>query len=196
MAKQEVPSTRPRLIPYNNEIYIDYGDDMSLVCREHMMRVDELEKPAPSGVVFGEPTELPMVRCLEGPHRIFLDKTPSAIRKLLSRRLDSKKYQEAEIFDIDGYLVPASKEKQLKTKGSEYAITAQVKKSDKKGEQIVIYVGKKGIQGKSQIFVDPKYGKLTFDQNDINPKDIFVKLEATFRDGAKASIERPDRNDE
>ena len=196
MAKQEVHRTRPRLIPYNNEIYIDYSDGMSLVCREHMMKADELVKPTTLGVGFEDPVELPMVRCLEGPHKIFLDKTPSAIRKLLSRRLDSKKYQEAEIFDIDGYLVPASKEKQLKARGSEYAITAQVKKSDKKGEQIVIYVGKKGIQGKSQIFVDPKYGKLTFDQNDISPKDIFVKLEATFRDGSNATIKSPDGSDE
>ena len=67
--------------------------------------------------------------------------------------------------------------------------------SEKKGEQIVIYAGKKGAKGKSQIFIDPTHGKITFDQNDINPKDVFVKIEATFRDGSKASIKAADNRD-
>ena len=67
--------------------------------------------------------------------------------------------------------------------------------SEKKGEQIVIYAGKKGAKYKSQIFIDPKHGKITFDQNDINPKDVFVKIEATFRDGSKASIKAADNRD-
>ena len=135
------------------------------------------------------------LKCPEGPHIIVLDRTPGEIREYIRRKIESKKYQEAKYFDIDGYLVPASKEAKVKTESGDYFVTTQVMNSEKKGEQIVIYAGKKGAKYKSQIFIDPKHGKITFDQNDINPKDVFVKIEATFRDGSKASIKAADNRD-
>lgn len=179
----------PKLIPYG-PIFFDYHDNLSAVCGEHKIKIDR--------EYYRQDIQTTVLNCedLESPHAITLRGDIDDIRRAISLRISSKKYQEAEIFDIDGYLVPASKEKQIKTKSSEYSITSQVKKSEKKGEQIVIYVGKKGVKGKSQIFVDPTYGKLTFDQNDITPKDIFVKIEAEFRDGSKATIEGPATGDQ
>jgi len=128
-------------------------------------------------------------RCLEGPHEIQFAGHVDNIRELISRRIASKRYQEAEYFDIDGYLTPASKEAQAKTKSGEYFVKAQIKSSEKKGDQVVIYAGKKGQKDKSQIFVDPKHGKLTFDQNNINPRDIFTRIEAKFRDGSTVTMD-------
>jgi len=177
--------TTPELIPYGEEIFLDYKDNMAIICKEHRMEVDELVQWDNLSM---EKVPIPKVRCLEGPHEIHLDRIPSEIRKHISRKINSKTYQEAKIFDIDGYLVPASKEVQSKDATSDYFVIAQVK-SNKKGEQVVIYAGKKGEKNKSQIFIDPKNAKMTFDQNDVNPSDIFVKFEATFRNGSKTTIE-------
>ena len=178
---------KPKLIPYGNNIFFDYHDNMAVICREHMEKTDFKFHRQDLGYSFFE--------CLEGPHEIILNDSVDRIRERILRRLESKRYQEAEYLDIDGYLTPASKESQVKTKSGVYSITAQIKNSDKHGEQIVIYAAKKGIKGKSQIFIDPSYGKLTFDQNDVSPKDIFTKLEATFRDGSEVKMSSPNEND-
>lgn len=135
---------------------------------------------------------------LDNPHEIILGGNIDYIRESILRRIGSKKYRDAEYFDIDGYLVPASKEAKVKTKSGDYFITAQVMNSKKKGEQIVIYAGKKGLEDKkdrTQILVDPSSGKLSFDQHDMNPRDLFVKIEATFRDGSRATIDDGVKNE-
>ena len=179
---------QPELVSYGEDILLDRNDNMTIICAKHKLVVDEeIEYDG-----FGSPMPTMNLECLEGPHTIVLDRTPGEIREYIRRKIESKKYQEAKYFDIDGYLVPASKEAKVKTESGDYFVTTQVMNSEKKGEQIVIYAGKKGAKYKSQIFIDPKHGKITFDQNDINPKDVFVKIEATFRDGSKASIKAAD----
>mgnify|MGYP000964410288 FL=1 len=182
---------QPELVSYGEDILLDRNDNMTIICAKHKLVVDEeIEYDG-----FGSPMTTMNLECLEGPHTIVLDRTPGEIREYIRRKIESKKYQEAKYFDIDGYLVPASKEAKVKTESGDYFVTTQVMNSEKKGEQIVIYAGKKGAKYKSQIFIDPKHGKITFDQNDINPKDVFVKIEATFRDGSKASIKAADNRD-
>ena len=182
---------QPELVSYGEDILLDRNDNMTIICAKHKLVVDEeIEYDG-----FGSPMPTMNLECLEGPHTIVLDRTPGEIREYIRRKIESKKYQEAKYFDIDGYLVPASKEAKVKTESGDYFVTTQVMNSEKKGEQIVIYAGKKGAKYKSQIFIDPKHGKITFDQNDINPKDVFVKIEATFRDGSKASIKAADNRD-
>jgi hypothetical protein len=182
---------QPELVSYGEDILLDRNDNMTIICAKHKLVVDE--KFDYSDLYDPKPTK--NLECPEGPHTIVLDRTPREVKEYIRRKIESKKYQEAKYFDIDGYLIPASKEAKVKTKSGEYFVTTQVMNSEKKGEQIVIYAGKKGTKGKAQIFIDPTHGKITFDQNDINPKDIFVKIEATFRDGSKASIKAADNRD-
>ena len=182
---------QPELVSYGEDILLDRNDNMTIIWAKHQLVVDE-EREYDE---YYNSKPIMKLKCPEGPHIIVLDRTPGEIREYIRRKIESKKYQEAKYFDIDGYLVPASKEAKVKTESGDYFVTTQVMNSEKKGEQIVIYAGKKGAKYKSQIFIDPKHGKITFDQNDINPKDIFVKIEATFRDGSKASIKAADNRD-
>jgi len=92
--------------------------------------------------------------------------------------------QDWDLVDIDGTLTPVTKKEKIGK--NEYFCTAQVRDS-KRGPQIVIYAGKKG-SGKSQIFITPEERRLSFDQNDINPADIFAKITAEFSDGTKHTI--------
>ena len=129
-------------------------------------------------------------RCPENNHIIKLKQTLGEDQKYISRKIESKKYQDSKLINIDEYLIPVSREIEKEINNTDYFITAQIKNSEKRGEQVVIYAGKKGAKDKSQIFIDPKNSKMTFDQNDINPSEIFAKFEATFRDGSKTTIEK------
>ena len=93
-----------------------------------------------------------------------------------------------DLVDIDGTLTPVTKKEKIGS--DEYFCTAQVRDS-KRGPQVVIYAGKKG-SGKSQIFVTPEERRLSFDQSDINPADVFTRITAEFCDGTKHTITRKD----
>ena len=125
---------QPELVSYGEDILLDRNDNMTIICAKHKLVVDEeIEYDG-----FGSPMPTMNLECLEGPHTIVLDRTPGEIRKYIRRKIESKKYQEAKYFDIDGYLVPASKEAKVKTESGDYFVTTQVMNSEKKGEQIVI----------------------------------------------------------
>ena len=92
------------------------------------------------------------------------------------RSLDRKDY---EIVDIDGALTPVTKKESIKK--TDYFLTTQIRES-KRGPQVVIYAGIKGQKEKSQIFITPEERRLSFDQKDINPADLFAKITAEFND--------------
>lgn len=99
----------------------------------------------------------------------------------VANKLRAKELAKIDVINYNGELVPVAK---VKTKNDEYWVTAQVMES-KHGHQLVVYAGKKGMDGKAQIFVDTENHKLAFDHKDIDPSDVFAKLEATFKDGSK-----------
>lgn len=98
--------------------------------------------------------------------------------------MDRKDY---DVVDLDGIKTPVTKKIKLNPENGYFCI-AQVRDS-KRGPQLVIYAGKKGFKEKSQILVMPEERRLSFDQNDINPADIFAKITAEFYDGTKHTIE-------
>lgn len=101
------------------------------------------------------------------------------------RALDRKDY---EIIDVDGIKTPVTKKERLDLNDG-YFCTAQVRDS-KRGSQVVIYAGKKGLKEKSQILITPEERRLSFDQNDLNPADVFTRVIAEFYDGTKYAIEK------
>lgn len=116
-------------------------------------------------------------------NRSLRDEKKYVIEKVLA--LDRKEY---EIIDIDGMQTPVTKKIKVDP-NTEYFCTTQIRDS-KRGPQLVIYAGKKGSNRKSQIFISEEERRLSFDQNDINPVEIFSKITAEFYDGTKHTIER------
>lgn len=100
-------------------------------------------------------------------------------------KIDAKIFKGMKVFNIDDEAVPLTEEK-LKSVDSKYFVTSLLTKS-KTGLRLVVYAGKKGSGSKTQIFVEPEIKRLSFDQKDLHPTEVFTKLEATFSDGTKAS---------
>jgi len=46
---------------------------------------------------------------------------------------------------------------------------------------LMVLAGSKKDKDKAQLFIDPKNEKLTFDQNNDHPSEVFCKVEATFK---------------
>ncbi|NCO10814.1 hypothetical protein GW930_02835 [Candidatus Saccharibacteria bacterium] len=162
------------------------------ICREHGFELDGVawdgrEWGAPS---FGEGYASNLL-CLEGPHIIKLPSRLDEIQAYISKKIRSKAFSDAKLIDLDGLLVPVSKKEKISAGGTDYFVTSQVK-NGKRGDQVVVYAGKKGSKDRAQISIDPEHKKMSFDQNDLNPADVFVKLEATFRDGTRHTIDSGD----
>lgn len=172
-------------------------DYLKPICREHSMELDEGHTDGRGGWqnASGYSDWYIELKCAEGPHIIKLPKSIGDIQDYIRKKLDSRQYTDAKLIDLDGMLVPVSKKQKIETKDGNYFITSQIK-NGKRGDQLIIYAGKKGEKDKTkrtQIFVDPEHKKMSFDQNDLSPADLFVKIEATFPDGTKHIIQSGDK---
>jgi len=128
------------------------------------------------------------LECAEGPHTLKMPRKYVAEKKYVIDRIDAKIFKGMKTINLDDEAVPIAKEK-VKSEDGKFFITTQLMES-KRGLQAVIYAGKKGKTQKTQIFVEPEVKRLAFDQKDLHPTDVFLKVEATFDDGTKQSIEK------
>lgn len=92
--------------------------------------------------------------------------------------IESQKYRDAEIINIDGELIRIQREE---VKDSDYWIDVKLSKNRKDEVQLMVLAGHKKNKTKAQIFLDPKAEKMAFDQNNHHPSDVFTKVSATFK---------------
>jgi len=105
-------------------------------------------------------------------------------------RIDAKVFKGMKVLNLDDEQVPIAKDK---VKDSKHFVKAELMASTKVGKRLVIYAGKLGKKGKknrTQIFVEPETKRLSFDQTDLHPTEVFTELEATFKDGSKHIIKK------
>jgi len=107
-------------------------------------------------------------------------------------KFDSKSFKNMKIINLDDEAIPLAETK-LPSKDEKYFITALLTKS-KVGLRLIIYAGEKGSSEKSQIFIEPEIKRLSFDQKNLHPTDVFAKVEATFKDGTKHILSGSDRD--
>lgn len=150
------------------------------ICPKHRM---ELEIPGPYSET---------LKCPDCEKRYKIPRNYSNEEQYVIKKHKASIRQDWDLVDIDGTLTPVTKK--AKIGENEYFCTAQVRDS-KRGPQVVIYAGKKGLKEKSQIFIMPEERRLSFDQTNINPADVFAKITAEFRDGTKHTLEKPEKKD-
>jgi hypothetical protein len=102
-------------------------------------------------------------------------------------KIDAKIFRQAKFINLDDEAIPIAEDK-VSSKDNRFFVTSRLMES-KTGLRLVVYAGEKG-KNKTQIFVEPKIKRLSFDQKDLHPIDVFTKLEATFSDRIKARMEK------
>lgn len=102
-------------------------------------------------------------------------------------RIASKVFKGMKILNLDDEAVPMA-EARLSSADDKFFVTGILTRS-KVGLRLVLYAGEKGKKEKTQIFVEPEIKRLAFDQNDLHPAEVFIKIEGTFNDGTRTNIE-------
>lgn len=160
------------------------------LCPQHELRMTpippRLRYTGTNQYYDGPSSDAIKMNCAEGPHEISLPRLYYQEKKYVIDRIDAKIFKGSKALNLDDEALPIAKSKAASL-DNKYFITAQLMES-KRGLQAVIYAGEKGKTKKSQIFIEPETKKMTFDQNDLNPTSVFLKIEATFDDGSKHSI--------
>lgn len=107
-------------------------------------------------------------------------------------KIDAKVFKGMKVLNLDDEAIPLAEDK-VRTKDGKFFVVANLNES-KTGKRLVVYAGEKGKPNKIQIFVEPEIKRLSFDQKDLHPTDVFTKLEATFPDDTKGTIKRGGEN--
>ncbi len=130
-----------------------------------------------------------IILCCAGCKETYkLPRVVSKERVYIIDKIDSETFKKMKVLNLDDESIPIAETK-IKSGDNKYFVTGLLTKS-KVGLRLVLYAGKQGHSQKTQIFVEPKIKRLAFDQKDIHPSDVFTKIEATFDDGTKSSINK------
>jgi hypothetical protein len=165
--------------------------DPQAYCAEHRIKLDILDE---LGNLWGQDNpssgdHLNLVCPTDGKQYPIPEGSYWTLQRQYLATLESLNMKDAEIVSIDGYQIPIVKS-DTPVKDTEY--WAQVRINDtKRGKQLVVYAGKRGDADKTQIFIDTENDKITFDQNNMHPNDVFTKLIADFRSGNKTTMDSP-----
>ena len=127
------------------------------------------------------------LRCAECEHLHPIPRQWDDEQQYVLDKVESKIIKNLKFINLDDEALPIAEDKI--PKNSEYFVTSLLTKS-KVGLRLVVYAGKRGNEEKTQIFVEPDIKRLAFDQRDLHPTDVFTKLEATFANDVKASLEK------
>jgi len=128
------------------------------------------------------------LKCEECKDFYNLPRSYSKEEQYVLDKIDAKIFKGMKVLNIDDEAIPLAKEKII-SKDSKHFVISLLTES-KTGLRLVVYAGEKGKNVKTQIFVEPEIKRLSFDQKDLHPTDIFTKLEASFINGTKANLEK------
>jgi len=100
-------------------------------------------------------------------------------------KVDSTNFKKRKFINLDDQAQIIAEE--AAAEDTRYFVTARLVDSTV-GKRLIVYAGERGGQKNSntQIFIEPEIRRLSFDQADKHPIDVFLKLEATFEDGSKS----------
>lgn len=136
----------------------------------------------------GDPEEYKYdhLRCEECEEDYVIPRDITAEKQYIGRKLRSLELKDIKVLNLDDEAVPIAEDKII-SEDKKFFVKAILTKS-KVGQRLIIYAGERGKKEKTQIFVEPKIKRLAFDQKDLHPKDVFLKVEAIFDDGSSSAI--------
>ena len=155
------------------------------LCPTHNLRLTPI---APRGLTLYYATSLRCEDC-QTPHVI--PRPWEREKQYVLDRIDANIFKDMKVLNLDDEAIPLAETK-IKSKDGKFFVVANLNES-KTGKRLVVYAGESGKPNKTQIFVEPDIKRLSFDQKDLHPTDVFTKLEATFSDKTITKIEGGDK---
>jgi len=116
--------------------------------------------------------------CIQCDFKITLNKTIEDKAGHFIEILESQKYKNADIINIDGDLIRVQREQ---VTDGDYWVDVKISKNNKGEVQLMVLAGSKKEKDKAQLFLDPKNQRMTFDQNNDHPAEVFAEVLGTFK---------------
>jgi len=126
-----------------------------------------------------------ILTCPKCDFKVTLNKSYYEKQEDAAKIMNSDYWRDAEVVNIDGEMTKVGKEVVV---DPDYWVKAYISKSIKGVKQLMVLVGSKKETDKTQLFLDIDNEKLSFDQKDIHPREIFAKVVAEFKE-SKSEIE-------
>lgn len=124
-------------------------------------------------------------KCVDCDFKITLDKEINDLTRYLIKVYKAQAFKDAEVINIDNELVKVRRKYE---KDDDYWVDAKISKN-KKGElQLMVLAGSNKEADKVQLFIEPVNEKLSFDQNNKHPRQVFAIVEAIFKN-SKSKID-------
>lgn len=130
--------------------------------------------------------------CIKCDFKITLNKSIEDKGNDFLAVLDSLKYKDADIINIDGELLRIQRKE---INDEDYWIDVKLSKNQKGELQLMVLAGSKKDNLKVQLFLDPQKERLAFDQNNDHPTKIFAKVMGIFKN-SKSEIHFEDNDEE
>jgi hypothetical protein len=118
-------------------------------------------------------------KCIKCEFKITLNRSIFEKAYDVRKILESDQYKNSEIINLDGDSIRVSRQQ---IDDFDYWADVKISKNKKGQIQLMVLAGSKKENDKAQLFIEPKNEKLSFDQNNLHPKEVFVRVDAIFRD--------------
>lgn len=116
--------------------------------------------------------------CIKCDFKITLNKSIDDKWEDVIKVIDAEDFKDAEIINLDGDLVRVQREW---IKDEDYRVDVKISRNKRDELQLMVMAGSKKDSNKIQLFLDPTHEKLSFDQNNNQPREIFSKVIAIFK---------------
>lgn len=117
-------------------------------------------------------------QCIDCDFKITLDKDIEEMSTLCVKKIEAEDFKGAEIINIDNELIKVQRKYE---KDDDYWVDAKISKNRKGELQLMVMAGSNKESDKAQLFIEPSIEKVSFDQNNKHPREVFTKIEATFK---------------
>lgn len=117
-------------------------------------------------------------KCVKCGNIPVLTKSLENTRDDVLRVVDSYRYSDAEVINIDGERIPVQRQV---VRDGDYWVRTSIARNNKDEVQLMVLAGSKKDKNKTQLFLHPENERFAFDQNDSHPREVFASIIATFK---------------
>lgn len=118
-------------------------------------------------------------KCIKCEFKITLNKSLEDKASDVAMVIEAQEYKNAEIINLDGDSIRVSSRQQVDD--SDYWADVKLSKNRKGDVQLMVLAGSRKEKDKAQLFIEPNNERLSFDQNNLHPREVFAKVEAVFK---------------
>lgn len=128
------------------------------------------------------------LKCLKDNELFNLPRTYQEEIEYIQNSLNTSTFEGMKFIDLDdATMVTLAKDEIKKDESGRYWVRARLTEHPKAGRRLMVIVGDREKGAYTQIFSDSDLKRWGYDQNDLDPDEVFTTFEAKFRNGSSST---------